>query len=186
MRRFRLRNIKIDEVSSVDAGAGVGVEVVLMKNQRSEAMSVIEKALRMSEGDLIKFAATDAISKAELSAVIDRMAQDRRESGESREQAYMKFICDDPLGRDLYQTMKRAPGPELGDDDDADPGLNGKNGYHAALEMMARRHLEKPENRKQTLEQAYTHLATHDPVAQKLFARATEWDLINAARAQAR
>src|SRR5271154_7166000 len=94
-------------------GAGRGVRVMLMKRfdqTQEQPMDTIEKALKMSERELIKLAKTDAITKAELSQLIDEKAQERRESGESREIAYTKFITNDPLGRDLYQVMKSAPG----------------------------------------------------------------------------
>ena len=74
-------------------------------------MDVIEKASSCrSERQLIDFAKSDRCSKAELSELIDAIAQRQRQRGESREQAFTKFICDDPLGRDLYRIMKSSAG----------------------------------------------------------------------------
>jgi len=106
-KRYRLSKLQISEVSAVDRAANPGARIVLTKG---EAMDPISKALRMNERDLIAFAKTDAISKAELSQVIDDMAQQRRQRGETREIAYTKFITEDPLGRDLFATMRAASG----------------------------------------------------------------------------
>ena len=209
-RPTRLKNIRIDEVSSVDKGAGLGVEVVLLKNQqRSEAMSVIEKAMRMSERELVQFAKTAGIDKPTLSQLIDDKAQALRKDGESREQAFVRYITTNPEGRDLYQIMRASagmdhhqaaalklakaaqrpgeethpPGERLpGDDDDDDfPG----NPYHAALMHLADKHIERSGNMKMSREQAFTHLAEHSDLGRKLMVRAKEFDMKRAARAQA-
>ncbi len=125
-------------------------------------MSVIQKAMQMPERELVAFAKTDSISKAQLSQLIDDLAQAKRQRGESREQAFAKFI-EDPLGRDLFQIMKAAPGrdhfqeaaveqiakaagsksktPPLaedrGDEPDDDPVGDGSNPFHAALTALA-------------------------------------------------
>jgi hypothetical protein len=44
----------------------------------------------MSERQMIEFCQTDAISKHQLSVLIDDSAQAKRERGESREQAFSK------------------------------------------------------------------------------------------------
>ena len=165
-RHHRLRNLRIDEISSVDKGAGLGVEVVLLKNQRREAISVIAKAMTMPERDLIPFAKTDGIDKPTLSQLIADKAEALRKDGETREQAFVRYITANSEGSALYQIMKAAPGPDHhqataiamlkaaqrpgeehppaesspGEDDEGDdPGIDGRNGYHMALEMMARR-----------------------------------------------
>jgi formate-dependent phosphoribosylglycinamide formyltransferase (GAR transformylase) len=97
-----IKGLTITDVSSVDRGAGEGVKVMLMKRQSKESdMDTITKAMQMPERQMIAFCKTDAISKRELSVLIDDMAQAKRERGESREQAFSKFVTRDPLGRDL-------------------------------------------------------------------------------------
>ena len=73
-------------------------------------MSTISKAAAMPERELIAFAKTDAISKAELGQLIDDLAQEARTRGESRAQAYTKFITEDPCGRELFAVHQSARG----------------------------------------------------------------------------
>jgi hypothetical protein len=106
-----IKDLQINDVSSVDRGAGHGVRVMLLKRHQGESkMDVISKALNMRERELIEFAKTDQISKAELGLVIEDMAQARRERNQSREQAFAHFIQHDPLGCDLYKIFREAPG----------------------------------------------------------------------------
>ena len=52
-----------------------------------------------------------------------------------------------------------------------------------ALENLAIQHMKRPGNEKLTKEQAFTDLATHNPLGQKLMTNATSYDLRRAARA---
>ena len=113
--RYRqLKNLRIDEVSSVDRGAGEGVNIVLMKRHGTyytpQPTDIIEKAAAMREDELIEFAKSDKCTKVELSQLIDTMAESWRQRGESREVAYTKFITEDPVGRELFSAMQAAPG----------------------------------------------------------------------------
>jgi hypothetical protein len=195
----RLRNIRVDEISSVDKGAARGAEIVLLKNDRREPMSLMEKVARMPERDLLAFAKSDAISKPELSQLIHDKAEALRKDGETREQAFVRYITSNPEGRDLYQIMKAASGPDHhqaaalqrhgdagADDEDDDNGIDGKNPYHLALMHLADKHIERSGDLKMSRERAYAHIAQHSPVGQKLMVAAKEWDLSRAARAQAR
>jgi hypothetical protein len=106
-----LKDLQINDVSSVDRGAGVGVRVLLMKRDETNqeaTVDVLQKAQQMPERQMIAFCKTDAISKRELSALIDDLAQSKRERGESREQSFTKFITGDPLGRDLFAIHQAA------------------------------------------------------------------------------
>jgi hypothetical protein len=201
-RVTQLKNLSIDEISSVDRGAGEGVSVVLMKRDAytyTPEPSPIEKGLSMfnkSESDLVAFCKTDQISKAQLSELIETAALKYRKRGESREQAYTAFITADPLGIELYQVMKAAPGldhhqerafakanslphkdgaPNDSDDDGA--ATPSKNPYHSSLEAMVDSALERKEHQGKTRAQIYTHIAQHSPVGQKLMTFATQWDL---------
>jgi hypothetical protein len=163
----------------------------------------------MNERELVSFCKTDAISKAELSQLIDDKAQAMRKRGESPQQAYAEFVCNDPLGQQLFAAMKSAAGPDHHqaraiahhfrksedgpqsatspmDDDEEDDGIGGKNPYHVALEALARKHMGQPGNEHKTLEAAYAHLAQHNDTGRRLMVAAKEWDLRRSARAQAR
>jgi hypothetical protein len=108
--RNLIKNLEVLSVDSVDRGAGEGVRVMLLKrmDQPEAEMNVIQKAQQMPERQMIVFCKTDAISKQELSVLIDDLAQAKRERGESREQAFSKFITRDPLGRDLFAIHQAA------------------------------------------------------------------------------
>jgi hypothetical protein len=105
-----VKDLEVNEVSSVRRGAGIGTNVLIAKSEGP--MDVIEKAARMPERQLVEFAKTDSISKAELGVLIADKAEARRRDGESREQAYTRFICSDPLGRDLFAIHQAARGPD--------------------------------------------------------------------------
>jgi hypothetical protein len=75
-------------------------------------MDVIEKAARMPESRLIEFCKSDEISKAQLGVLLDDKAQAQRRPGESREQAFTRYITSDPCGRDLFAIHQSAPGPD--------------------------------------------------------------------------
>jgi hypothetical protein len=101
-----IKDLQLTEVSSVDRGAGEGCEIVFMKQEAD--VDVIQKAQQMPERQMIAFCKTDGISKQQLSVLIDDLAQAKRERGESREQAFSKFVCDDPLGQGLFSILKSA------------------------------------------------------------------------------
>lgn len=141
-----LRNLQIDEISSVDRGAGQGCRIMLFKRDPSPAPAapvrqrqqqhqpmeatvtlttkerlalqkrcdetVIQRAARMSGRELVAFARTDGISKPELGQLIDDLAEAQRERGETTAQAYTQYITADPVGRELFQVFKNAPGPD--------------------------------------------------------------------------
>jgi hypothetical protein len=66
----------------------------------------------ISERQLIKKASTDEISKSDLGILIDDLAQRGRRDGESRQQAYARFIKSNPTGIDLFAAHQRAAGPD--------------------------------------------------------------------------
>src|SRR5271169_2775026 len=109
-----LKELSISDVSSVSAGAGRGVKVLLMKSHQQETTmsDVISKAAAMPERELVAFAKTDGISKVQLCQLIEDKAEALRQRGESRETAYTKFITEDPLGRELHLIAKAAAGPD--------------------------------------------------------------------------
>jgi formate-dependent phosphoribosylglycinamide formyltransferase (GAR transformylase) len=110
-----LKNLQIFSVDSVDRGAGEAVKVLLMKrnNQENEMQTyVIAKAMAMPERELIAFVKTDAISKQELGVLIDDMAQAKHRDGESRQQAYARFVTQNPIVQDLFKIHQAAPGPD--------------------------------------------------------------------------
>jgi hypothetical protein len=187
-RRYRrLKNLQIDEVSSVDGGAGRGVRVLLTKRNGDEGMSIIEKAASCrSERELIEFAKSDRCTKAELSELIDSMAQVQRQRGESREQAYTNFICDNPLGRDPYQTMKAAPGPDLFQlaniakavASSGAPQLQQSPAY-TELNKAAEDFRKSAQGKGLTKEQAFAAVANTD-TGRGLMARDKAWNLMRA------
>jgi hypothetical protein len=105
-KRLQLAKLREREDSRVN----IGTRVTFQKTE--SGMSVIEKAMRMNERDLIAIAKTDAISKSELSQLIDDKAQALRKDGESREMAFTRYITTNPEGRDLFAICKAAPGPD--------------------------------------------------------------------------
>lgn len=191
----RIKNLKIDEVSSVDRGAGRGVAVVLMKSATGASLPEIEASI-------IKHAQTDAISKAELSKLIEDRAEHLRKDGETREVAYARYISGG-LGARLYTIMARSPGMDhhqaaalrkharpgeevpAGEhelpgrpDQDIDDGVNP---FHAAIEKLVDKFMEAPgPGRQMTRAVAYDHVATKTKLGQDLFARAKAHDLARA------
>jgi hypothetical protein len=107
-----LKDLQINDVSSVDVGAGRGVRVMLMKrdNPQELPMDAIAKAQSMNDRQMIEFCKSDKITKVELGLLITDLAQAKRAAGESTQQADARFRTEDPLGRELHLAEKRAPG----------------------------------------------------------------------------
>ncbi len=144
---------------------------------------VIEKMAGMNERELIAFAKTDKVSKAELGVLIDDMAAAQRERGESFEQSFTRLITEDRAGAALYKIFHEAPGRDhhqeavvekflkhvnsgLGiDDNDGD-----EDTPHRQLTAMAQKLREA--NPKLTAEQAYTNAGTTTEKGRELFQQA--------------
>jgi hypothetical protein len=97
-RRRKLTNLRIDEVSSVDRGAGVGVRAVLLKRQQENDMSV-EALLKSMPGagaiGLAEAAYQDRcagkISDARYASICKSMAQSMHPSATSEGAALAQF-----------------------------------------------------------------------------------------------
>jgi hypothetical protein len=123
-----LRDLRIDEISSVDKGAGEGCRVVLYKRDDSEASGqssstdkrnseakmaadhFIEVCKKLGDGD----PSIIAPSEHELTAHIQKYASDNRRAGESPAAAFNRiFNAQDDEGlalRKAVQVAKRVAG----------------------------------------------------------------------------
>jgi hypothetical protein len=70
----------------------------------------VAKAMAMDSADLIAFAKSGALSKAELYETIDRIAQRGRRDGESTQQAFSRYATIDPIGKQLLNEHMRKCG----------------------------------------------------------------------------
>ena len=168
-KTFRLSNLSIDSVDSVDKGAGEGVRVVLMKrdsnivDQQESEMNTdtISKAARLPERELIAFAKSGALTKSETYELIDRLAQEQRTRGETREIAITKYMTEDPCGRELYAAYRTLPvaktAPRIVAADAAKPA--GDDDALTQLRALAEQFRQTPAGKGMTREQAVAHVA---------------------------
>jgi predicted P-loop ATPase len=107
-----LKNLTITSIASVDRGAADAPVLICKRDnpEGNDTMDVISKAMQMNEREMIAFAKSDGINKQELGVLIDDMAQSKRRDGESREQAFSRFITENPTGVDLFKIHQAAPG----------------------------------------------------------------------------
>ena len=182
-----LKELSISEVSSVDRGAGHGVRIMLMKrdNPGETTMDVIQKAQQMGERQMVEFCKTDAITKAQLGILIDDLAQAKRAGGESREQAFTKFITEDPLGRDLFKVHQSSAGLDHHQVATVDaiakaasgkaPPAKGDNSVAMdEIERLAQAHIKENPKQGLTIEQARTHVMTQTEKGKQLYAQARD------------
>lgn len=71
----------------------------------------IAKGAAMNSRDPIAFAKSGAVSKPEFFEALSRKADALRKRGETREQAFQKFVEGDPDGVELYQAYREMRGP---------------------------------------------------------------------------
>jgi hypothetical protein len=83
-----------------------------MADKSEGPMDVIQKAAQMPERQLVEFCKSDQVSKAQLGVLIADKAEARRRDGESREQAFTRYICSDPTGIQLFAIHQQASGPD--------------------------------------------------------------------------
>lgn len=117
-----LTKLRIDEVSSVDRGAGEGARVLLMKRDQGEkAMSRTEQLQSMVKDfgivKIAKFIVTEGtnatLSEAEFTKLVHDYAQADRKQGETPQQAFTRtFTADTDEGwtlRKAHAVVKSFP-----------------------------------------------------------------------------
>jgi hypothetical protein len=146
----------------------------------------IEKIAAMPANLMVAFVKTSTMKRHEVYELIDKLAQDRREPGQSSHSAFAKFITRDPLGMELYQINKLLPGSdidasaiakarevEVRKDDDAAP--DPLDTWNALLDGVRRANPRL--NRSQAHDQALK-----DPQAQKIWQAVKQRDLAKSYR----
>jgi hypothetical protein len=128
-----LRDLKITEVSSVDRGAGEGVQVKLVKRHgRDDAGSVDDPkptygGIIVSDSDRavgkIMIGVAKAVisgrqgyprqTKEELYKALERGAEACRRQGEAEDAAFTRFATQDDTGRLLMQAHSLVRGPQF-------------------------------------------------------------------------
>jgi hypothetical protein len=94
-------------------GEGEGGQSVDTPNRGHPLMTMthtVAKALTMDGADLVAFAKSGSLSKAELYDTIDRIAQRGRRDGESTQQAFARYATLDPIGKQLLNEHMRKRG----------------------------------------------------------------------------
>jgi hypothetical protein len=71
-------------------------------------MDMIQKLQQLPDEDMVAICKTDMVSRAQLSVLIDNLANARREPGASRQQKYAKFVTGTDLGQQLFAVLKAA------------------------------------------------------------------------------
>ncbi len=182
-KTFRLSNLSIDEVSSVDKSAGEGTTVVLMKRDTTDDSQetdmntdAISKAAKLDERALLDFAKSGSLDKPILYELINLRAQQQRQHGDSRQQAFVNFIERDPLGVDLYKIYREArgavakAGPHVTAADPSPPHRGDEaDDPLTKLRALAEQFRQTPAGKSMTKEQAFAHVAA-TPEGRPLFA----------------
>ena len=194
MSPYRIKGLSISSVDSVDKGAGVGCEVKILKrhDERTKPMTHMSIAKQLNEA-----MQNGSISSFEYGTHMQEMATAMFPTEPSIGAALHKFFQTLPGQQMLANTRqpdtKQAIDtfakrhPEIAKNqtqaDETEPWDKSENPFHRALTVLADHELETG-NVKGSREQAFTHLATKNPLGQKLMARATAWDLKRQLRSQ--
>jgi len=153
-----LRDLTIEEISSVDKGANPGARVLLTKRHAKEGdQSMPSSTIVIKNAEaVVAYGIPPAFPKSYYIGEIQKRASEIRAAGDSDAKAFTKAITDDTIGRTLFKASKSASGPEIEPDevqDDVKPTQFSDYGpAHAELEMHARDHLLRHPNK--TIEQA--------------------------------
>lgn len=118
-----LRHLQIDEVSSVDKGAGIGTRIVLMKRDTGTEPAAISKEGKMTDFStatpeaIAKMAANAAMlperfTKAEIYSALMRLAALERPPLGTTAQSFAKVVSEHPDGRALWAAYKQADGDD--------------------------------------------------------------------------
>lgn len=142
-----LRALVIDEVSLVDKGANPHAMVTLCKRQDGASVPT-KKDNEMSSDpgvELVKLAKQintgemkSHRSKAEWYRVTKALAEGQRQSGETSEQSFSRFVMSTDDGRELFKAMRSAGGPDW-DPPAPQPALVAKSdGAYHKLQVIAK------------------------------------------------
>jgi len=106
--RAQLRKLRIDDVSSVDRGAGRGTRVMLTKRdtpraEEAKPVSFIQKLFEANDEQLALFVKADAIPSASCAhGLLEVLAKRRQRPDETKEQAFARTVTDGGLGSLLF------------------------------------------------------------------------------------
>ena len=194
----KLKNLRIDEVSTVDRGAGRGVQIVMMKgggttevnNMLSELNSLgpimVAKLLhrQVSEG---------AISENRFGQLQKSLA--RAMFPDQSEGKALGKLFRSQAGRELIRPRnKYTPAVEMDlrkSEGEASPNLGQpvpriSNPFHAALKELAAQHIKNDKQHVgKTPEQMYAWLGKYSQAGKELMRRAVMHDLSGARRGSA-
>lgn len=95
-KRFRITNLKLKEISTVDNPAQVGAIAVLMKRAASEITAIYKNAVAVAAGEKPTFSVTDYED-----GMFARAAELAREMQCTPEQALAKCLTTDPALRNF-------------------------------------------------------------------------------------
>jgi hypothetical protein len=149
-----LKHLVIDEVSMVPHGAGDGTVVRIMKQApdadgeqaRLELRALLDaedRRKRMAGGELMLYVAkrlaageaSNAYTKGDFFAELQKRAVADRRTGETVEQAFARYSMTDPTGQLLLKANLRAPDPD--EDEPEDMALADRDRIEAkAAELM--------------------------------------------------
>jgi hypothetical protein len=110
----RLKNLKILEVSSVDAAACEGARIVLMKrDDAAPRESATEGNIAMDMVDFAKIVASGGgsmgLNRDDFYQEIVKRSGVAKQASETKEQAFARYVQEDDAGRLLYGAYKKAP-----------------------------------------------------------------------------
>jgi hypothetical protein len=179
----RLKNLRIEEVSSVDRGAGKGVRVMLLKRHN-------ERNSHMQTEEILKAAQSGNVSEPTMFAAMTVLARQYFPLAKSEAEAWVQFTEHNAIGKRMDAVRRTLPKGTFeervgfvktmaeyakagtipravraqpdddreDDDDDADK----------AIDALAEQHRAK--NPTMTKEQCVAHVIEHHPDGKRLYA----------------
>jgi hypothetical protein len=178
---YRIKNMSIDEVSSVSAGASRGARMLIRKNLTTE-----NNVQDIRKSDLIAKLARGETNRRD-------MARYEQGFGELTKSAAGLSLISEAVAKerdaiimryangDAADYLKRSTGDD-GDNAGAAHPANanedgGDNPYDAAVEHLTGKFMQSPgPGKNMNRDRAREHLARHDPVVRSLMVHSAQWD----------
>ena len=140
-----LKDIVIEEVSSVDAAANPHARVLLAKRHATKGDQTMSSTIILKNAQhVVEYGGPPAFQRSDYIRELYKRADEIRADGETVAKARTRAMCEDQAGRMLWKASRNASGPEIETDapqDDVKPKAFADFGdAHRRIEMMARDH----------------------------------------------
>lgn len=139
-----LKDIVVDEISSVDKSANPHSRVLLAKRDDTKGDGKMsDEAIKQtlfykSAENCLNWGTPPTFSRADYHTAITKRAADLKRAGESDAQAFTRTITDDEIGKTIYRASKFASGPEVEPKEETKPEPKVLGPAHAKMQALAR------------------------------------------------